>query len=141
MDLLPDVLQFVDCKQRLGNCARVAHSWQAAATEASADICINLKRQPDPTASLCHWLTKHGGRQVQSISMRANSDYVGQPVVAMKLPFQHLQQLRSLSLQSRTDCDIQLQRWPAQQHTSSSTAGISTNANSSKRQQGQHWQL
>jgi hypothetical protein len=123
MDLLPNVLQFVDCRQSLSSCARVAHSWLAAATAATADISITISRQRDPTASLCQWLTKHGGRQVQSINISRTHDYSsisdyypGQPVITMKLPFQHLQQLRSLSLSAVSQgSEIELQCWPAQQ--------------------------
>jgi hypothetical protein len=63
---------------------------------------------------------------------RSHGDYAGQSVVTMKLPFQHLQQLRSLSLSVLSqDCEVQLQSWPAEQHTTSNTAGSKMSANSS----------
>jgi hypothetical protein len=100
---------------------------------------MDLKQQRDPTASLCQWLTKHG-RQVQSISLWTNGYYYGRPVVTVQLPFQRLQQLRSLSLvrMRSPGCDIQLQCWPTQPCTSSNTAGSDATANSNTGSKEQH---
>jgi hypothetical protein len=113
------VLQSIDQQQRLGSCAHVARAWQAAATAATTELTLKLKEQPDPAAPLRDWLFKHG-KHVQSIDLSFSSrfpkDYSGGILVV--LPFQQLQQLRSLSIHGSLDSLVWLQSWIDQQPNS-----------------------
>jgi hypothetical protein len=96
MDLLPHVLQYVDQQQRLGSCAQVGHAWQEAATAATTELTLTLRHQQDPIAHVRDWLSKHSG-QVQGIAMTATHEYGHMyDDITVQLPFQQLQQLRSL---------------------------------------------
>lgn len=41
-ELLPYLLQFVGCKQRLNHCAQVAHAWKAAVAATTKDVHTTL---------------------------------------------------------------------------------------------------
>jgi hypothetical protein len=101
-DLLPNILQYADCRHRLNSCALVGRAWKKAATAASADICCTLPYNDKHTNSLAEWLQEHGGSTVQSIALtfqKRMHDYSGSTTI--KLPLQQLKQLRSLDVVNR----------------------------------------
>jgi hypothetical protein len=108
-DLVPNVLQFVDCKQRLSNCALVARAWKAAAITATKDVEHVLDYDMAfSTVSLVEWLHKHGSKTC-SIALAYEchdsahdlfgSDCTEDDVnIHINLPYKQLAGLRSLSV-------------------------------------------
>jgi hypothetical protein len=119
LDLLPRVLQYVDQQQRLSSCARVAHAWQEAATAATTELTLKFGPKHDPVAHVRDWLSKHG-RQVQSITMCAPSACgCMYDDINVRLPFQQLQQLRSLRVAYPEARKLFLQCWDDEAPSSS----------------------
>jgi hypothetical protein len=69
-DLLPNILQYVNCRHRLSSCALVGRAWKAAAAAASKGIHITLPYDDATTHSLAQWLQQHGGGVVQSVAVK-----------------------------------------------------------------------
>jgi hypothetical protein len=128
-DILPNVLRFVDLQQRLGRCARVSHTWQAAAAAATTELhCAIEVQRYDPLMPMRKWLSRYGAKRVQSIDLFLSDNYSSREFEAdIKLPFAQLQQLCSLSLSSISSRPPNLQCWDGQQagsSTSSSQSGV-----------------
>uniref|UniRef100_A0A383VDH4 F-box domain-containing protein n=1 Tax=Tetradesmus obliquus TaxID=3088 RepID=A0A383VDH4_TETOB len=109
-DLLPHILQYVDCRKRMNTMALVSRAWRTAADAAAVtneDVHLLLdNNQGTITASLAGWLRKHGSG-VRSIDLNyknERSDYyyhnhdLYNGDINPNLPFSQLAGLRSLSL-------------------------------------------
>jgi hypothetical protein len=108
-DLVLNVLQFVDCKQRLSSCALVACAWRAAATAATKDVQLSLCNcNKFSVDSWIEWLHKHGN-EICSIdlayechdSVRGTygTEYQHENgYIQINLPFKQLAGLQSLSV-------------------------------------------
>ncbi|WIA28322.1 hypothetical protein OEZ86_010872 [Tetradesmus obliquus] len=101
-DVLPHILEHIDCKQRLGECALVAPAWRTAAVAATEDIQLTLGNSTTVSASLVEWL-RRSGSGIRSIDLEYRSNHSryydnGDDDINPNLPFQQLAGLRSLSL-------------------------------------------